>query len=54
MRLVVLQDGAMIADVVSAREAVYIGSREDCGVRLDDSRIPEQQAVIYPERFPCA
>ena len=49
MRFIVLQSGAMIADVVCGREAVYIGSREGCRIQLPDSRIAAQQAVIYPE-----
>ncbi|MBU0640969.1 MAG: SpoIIE family protein phosphatase [Planctomycetes bacterium] len=49
MRLIVLLDGAMVADVMCGREAVYVGSREGCRVRLEDERIAEQQAVIFPE-----
>jgi serine phosphatase RsbU (regulator of sigma subunit) len=50
MRLIVLQNDAMVADVVCGLEAVYVGSREECRVRLGDSRIAPQQAVIFPER----
>lgn len=49
MRLIVIEDGGMIADVVCEREPLYIGSHPDCRVRLADSRIAPQQAVIYPE-----
>jgi hypothetical protein len=49
MRLIVLQHEAMIADVVCGREAVYVGSREDCRVHVPDERIAPQQARIYPE-----
>lgn len=48
MRLIVLQDEAMIADVVCGREAVYIGSRESCRVHLPDPRVAIQQAIVYP------
>jgi serine phosphatase RsbU (regulator of sigma subunit) len=48
MRVVVLQEGAMIADLVCGEEAIYIGTREDCRIRLDDPRIAPQQAVIFP------
>ncbi len=50
MRLVVLQDGAMIADVVCEREAVYIGSHDACLVCIRDERLSERQLVLYPER----
>lgn len=49
MRLIVLQNEAMIADVVCGREAIYVGSQEGCRVHLPDPRIAPQQAVIYPE-----
>lgn len=49
MRLVVLDNGAMVADIVCGPEAAYIGSREGCAVHLPDSRLSPQQAVIYPE-----
>jgi len=49
MRLIVLQDDAMIADVVCGREAVYIGAHEDCRIQLADSRVAPQQAVVCPE-----
>jgi serine phosphatase RsbU (regulator of sigma subunit) len=49
MRLVVLQEGAMVADVVCGGEAIYVGSGPDCRVRLEDPLIAPQQAVIYPE-----
>ncbi|MEW6249975.1 MAG: SpoIIE family protein phosphatase [Planctomycetota bacterium] len=48
MRLIVLQNEAMITDIVSDREAVYIGSREGCRVHLPEGRIAPQQAVVYP------
>ncbi len=49
MRLIVTQSAAMIADVVSGREDIYIGSHEQCHVKLEDPRISSQQAVITPE-----
>ena len=50
MRLIVLQNEAMIADVVCGLEAVYVGSREGCRIQLPDARVAAQQAVIWPER----
>jgi len=49
MRLIVLQGEAMIADVVCGQEAIHVGSRDGARVRLDDARIADQQAVIYPD-----
>lgn len=49
MRLIVLENEAMISDVVCGREALYIGSREGCSVHIPDSRVAPQQAVIHPE-----
>jgi len=49
MRLVVLQQDAMIADVVCGEEAIYVGSRPDCRVALADPRIAERQVVLYPQ-----
>lgn len=50
MRLIVLQNEAMIADVVCGAEAIYVGAREGCRIQLNDPRIAAQQAVIYPDR----
>ena len=50
MRLIVLQQEAMIADIVCGLEAVYVGSHAGCRIQLQDARIRPQQAVIYPER----
>jgi len=50
MRLIVLAQEAMIADVVCGQEIVYVGSAESCRVRLEDPRIAAQQAVLIPER----
>lgn len=49
MRLILLQNGAMIADVVCGEEAVYLGSHEGCRIHLPDARIAAQQAVVVPE-----
>ena len=40
----------MIADVVCGEEAVYVGSRDECRVQLDDPRIASEQLVIFPEK----
>lgn len=49
MRLIVLQNDAMIADVICGRETIYVGSHEDCRIQLADPRIAAQQAVVYPD-----
>ncbi|HOO16986.1 MAG: SpoIIE family protein phosphatase [Phycisphaerae bacterium] len=49
MRLIVLQQGAMIEDIVCGEEAIYVGAHEDCRIRLQDPRIAPRQAVIYPQ-----
>lgn len=49
MRLVVLFNNAMIADVVCGRELVCIGSQEDCLVRLEDPRVAPRQIEIEPQ-----
>ncbi len=49
MRLIVLQQEAMIADVICGAEAIYVGARDDCRVQLRDPRVAAQQAVIYPQ-----
>ena len=50
MRLLVLESGSLVSEVVCGEEAVYIGSREGCRIQLPDSRIAAQQAVIFPEK----
>ncbi len=49
IRLVVLRAGAPFADVTGRQEAVYLGSRGDCQIRVEDERIAPQHFVIYPE-----
>ncbi len=49
MRIIVLQQDAMIADVVCGLEAVFVGSREGCRVCLSDTRIAAQQLLLLPE-----
>jgi hypothetical protein len=49
MRLVVLQNEAMVADVICGLEAVYVGSRDGSRIQLADPRVAPQQAVIYPD-----
>ena len=49
MRLIVTQNTSMIADVSCDREDLYIGSHDECRVKLTDPRIPPQLAVITPE-----
>lgn len=50
MRLIVLYNDAMIADVVCGLETVHVGTDEECRVQLPDPRIAPRQAVIRPER----
>ena len=49
MRLSISSNNQPLFDVSCGEEAVYIGSREGCGIRLPDERIAAQQAVIFPE-----
>lgn len=49
MRLVVLQSENMVDDVICGREAIYVGSKDTCRVRLSDPHIAGQHLVIYPE-----
>jgi serine phosphatase RsbU (regulator of sigma subunit) len=49
MRLVVLAKGTKIAELACDDEAIYIGSREGCAVRLDDPRVAPQHAVIFAD-----
>lgn len=49
MRVVVLLNGAMVADVICGKEAVHIGGREDCRIHLRGAGLPAQLAVAYPE-----
>ncbi len=48
MRVIVLQDGAMIADVTCGHEALYVGSKESARVHLPDAGIAPQQLVLFP------
>lgn len=50
MRLIVLFNDAMIADVICGEEAVYVGSVEGCRVHIEDRRVAPRQAVIAPGR----
>ena len=49
MRLVVLENGTPVGETDCRTSALYIGSRSDCAIRLDDDRIAAQQIVIYPD-----
>lgn len=48
MRLIVLLDEAMVADVVCGPEPIHVGSAEDCRVRLDDTRVAPRQLTLAP------
>lgn len=49
MRLSVSTNNQPLFEVQCTEEAVYIGSREGCGIRLPDERVAGQQAVIIPD-----
>ena len=49
MRLVVLENGAQLAEVTCREEAVYIGSGETCEICLPNPQMPAQIGVIYAE-----
>ncbi len=49
MRLVVLFNNAMIADVVCGQESIRVGSDEACHVHLSDPRIAARQLEIEPQ-----
>lgn len=50
MRLIVLQNEAMIADIVSGAEAIYVGSDTSCRVHLPDPRVAPRQVLVCPEQ----
>jgi serine phosphatase RsbU (regulator of sigma subunit) len=49
MRLTVLQNEALVADVICGREAVYVGAREGARVHLPDERLAPQQLLVCPD-----
>lgn len=49
MRLVVHAKGVKLFETQCEHEAVYIGSREGCGIHLPDERVAAQLAVVVPE-----
>ncbi len=49
MRLIVLHKGAMIDDVISDSETLYVGSAEGNRVQLNNPRLPDRIAVVFPE-----
>ncbi len=49
MRLILIENGAMLSDVVMQRDEFVVGSGEDCRLRLPDSRIGAHQLVFTPE-----
>ncbi len=50
MRLVALHDNAMIADVVSEKESIYIGSDPACRLVLEHPDVTPRHAVVYPDQ----
>jgi phosphoserine phosphatase RsbU/P len=50
MRLVVVKGDDLIGDLSCGQEAVFVGSREGCRVHLAHPGVPEQHAVLYPDR----
>ncbi|MBL8879280.1 MAG: SpoIIE family protein phosphatase [Phycisphaerales bacterium] len=49
MRLILLENGAMVSEFFCAREAIHIGSASSCRIHIPDSRIAHEQVVIFPE-----
>jgi len=49
MRLIVLERSTQLAEVICREEAVYVGSHEECEVRLPDPQVAAQLGVIYAE-----
>lgn len=47
MRLVVLQHGHELGEVEAGSEAIYIGSGEDCAIRLPDGGLPLEAVMIF-------
>lgn len=48
IRLVVQTDGAQVAEVPCGTDTVFIGSREDCAVRLSDPAVGPHHAMLVP------
>ncbi|MGE0480740.1 MAG: SpoIIE family protein phosphatase [Phycisphaerae bacterium] len=49
MRLVVLANDSLITEVACGRDPTYIGSRDNCRVWLNDTRLGAPQAVVFAE-----
>lgn len=49
MRLIVLEKGTQLAEVVCREEAIYVGSQARCEIRLPDPQVAAQLGVIYAE-----
>src|SRR5262249_27323381 len=49
MRLIVIENDAMMMDISCPREPITIGHAESCRVHLPDSRIADLQALMRPE-----
>ena len=47
MQLIVLEKGATLAEVACREEAVYIGSGDQCEIRLPGDHIAQQLGVVY-------
>ena len=48
MRLILTENGSMLSDIECEREPIYVGSQENCRVHLADSRVAQQQLLIFP------
>jgi hypothetical protein len=49
MRLVVLERGTHLGEVICREQAVYVGSDERCEIHLPDARVAGQVGVVYAE-----
>ena len=48
MRLILTENGSMLSDIECEREPIYVGSQENCHIHLADSRVAQQQLLIFP------
>lgn len=49
MRIIVLQNEAMIEDLICSREEITVGSADDCRIRLKGDDVAPQHLLIFPD-----
>lgn len=49
MRLIVLQNDVMVADVICERETVYLGTRGDCRIQVQHPEAAPLLAAVFPD-----